>query len=117
MTIANEFTSTSAIRTKQIHKAKIAKELASQRTETHLTSQYTICGLTDQEEGRTYNKGIAASRAGRCYLRLQFAISLGFGRTSIVGLLVVIFYFYNFIHQRLGSDTAMNSLPAAIPNR
>jgi hypothetical protein len=24
---------------------------------------------------------------------------------------------YNFIHQRLGADTAMNSLPAAIPNR
>jgi len=31
--------------------------------------------------------------------------------------LVVIFYFYNFIQQRLGADTAMNSLPAAIPNR
>jgi len=24
---------------------------------------------------------------------------------------------YNFIQQRLGADTAMNSLPAAIPNR
>ena len=33
------------------------------------------------------------------------------GRTSIAGLLFVIFYFYNFIHQRLGADTAMNSLP------
>ena len=39
------------------------------------------------------------------------------GRTSNVGLLFVIFYFYNFIQQRLGSDTAMNSLPAAIPDR
>ena len=63
------------------------------------------------------NKGIAASRAGRCYLRLQFAISFGFGMTSIFGLLFVIFYFYIFIHQRLGSDTATNSLPAAIPDR
>jgi len=61
------------------------------------------------------NKGIAASRA-RCYLRLQVTISFGLGRTSIIGLLFVIFYFYNFIHQRLGADTAMNSLPAAILN-
>ena len=61
------------------------------------------------------NKGIAASRAGRCYLRLRLAISFGFGRTSIFGLLFVIFYFYIFIHQRLWADIAMNSLPAAIP--
>ncbi len=33
------------------------------------------------------------------------------GRTSFAGLLFVIFYFYIFIHQRLGSDTAMNTLP------
>jgi len=33
------------------------------------------------------------------------------------GLLFVIFYFYIFIQQRLGADTAMNSMPAAIPNR
>ena len=39
------------------------------------------------------------------------------GRTSIAELLFVIFYFYNFIHQRLGADIAMNSLPAAIPDR
>ena len=38
------------------------------------------------------NKGIAASRAWRCYLRLQLAISFGFGRTSIFELLFVIFY-------------------------
>jgi len=44
-------------------------------------------------------------------------IGSGSGRTSIFGLLFVIFYFYIFIHQRLGADTAMNSLPAAIPNR
>jgi len=69
------------------------------------------------EHNTADNKSIAASRAGRCYLRLWFAISLGFGRTSIFGLLFVIFYFYNFIQQRLGSDTAMNSLPAAIPDR
>ena len=30
-------------------------------------------------EKRTHNKGIAASRARRCYLRLQFAISFGCG--------------------------------------
>ena len=65
----------------------------------------------------TANKGIATSRAGRCYLRLRFAIGFGFGRTSNFGLLFVIFYFYIFIHQRLGADTAMNSLPAAIPDR
>jgi len=45
------------------------------------------------------------------------AISFGFGRTSTFELFFVIFYFYIFIHQRLGADTAMNSLPAAIPNR
>jgi len=39
------------------------------------------------------------------------------GRTNIAELLFVIFYFYIFIQQRLGSDTAMNSLPAAIPDR
>jgi len=39
------------------------------------------------------------------------------GRTSNLGLLFVILYFYNFIQQRLGADTAMNSLPAAIPER
>ncbi len=39
------------------------------------------------------------------------------GRTSIAELLFITFYFYIFIHQRLGSDTAMNSLPAAIPDR
>jgi hypothetical protein len=44
-------------------------------------------------------------------------IGSGSGRTSFVGLLFVIFYFYNFIHQRLGADTAMISLPAAIPDR
>jgi len=49
--------------------------------------------------------------------RVKLAISLGFGRTGIFGLLFVIFYFYNFIKQRLGADTAMNSLPAAMPNR
>ena len=43
------------------------------------------------------NKGIAASRAGRCYLRLRSAFSFGLGRTSIIGLLFVIFYFYIFI--------------------
>jgi hypothetical protein len=39
------------------------------------------------------------------------------GWTSTFELLFVIFYFYIFIYQRLGSDTAMNSLPAAIPDR
>ena len=68
-------------------------------------------------EATAANKGIAASRAGRCYLRLQLFISFGLGMTSTFGLLFVIFYFYIFIHQRLGADTAMNSLPAAIPDR
>jgi len=40
-----------------------------------------------------YNKGIAASMAGRCYLRLQFTISFGLGRTNIAELLFVIFCF------------------------
>ena len=44
-------------------------------------------------------------------------ISLGLGRTSTFGFLFVIFHFYIFIHQRLGADIAMNSLPAAIPDR
>jgi len=34
---------------------------------------------------------------------------------SIFGLLFVIFYIC--IQQRLGADTAMNTLPAAIPDR
>jgi len=44
-------------------------------------------------------------------------IGSGSGRTNTGGLLFVIFYFYIFIQQRLGADTAMNSLPAAIPDR
>jgi hypothetical protein len=63
---------------------------------------------------QTYNKSIAASRAGRRNLRLQLPISSGFGRTNAFGLLFVIFYFYIFIQQRLWADTAMNSLPAAM---
>jgi len=39
------------------------------------------------------------------------------GRTNTGGLLFVIFYFYIFIQQRLGAGRAMNSLPAAIPDR
>ena len=39
------------------------------------------------------------------------------GGTSIFGLLFVILYFYIFINQQLGTGRAMNSLPAAIPNR
>jgi len=63
------------------------------------------------------NKGIAASRAGRSYLRLWFAISFGWGQDEQCWAFVCYLLLYNFIHQRLGSDTAMNSLPAAIPNR
>jgi len=54
---------------------------------------------------------------GPCYLPLQFAVSFSSGRTNTGGLLFVILYFYIFIQQRLGSDTAMNSLLAAIPDR
>jgi len=39
------------------------------------------------------------------------------GRTSIAGLLVVNFYFLIFNHQRFEAGQAMNSTPAAIPNR
>jgi len=46
----------------------------------------------------------------------SLSASVSAGQTP-VGLLFVIFYFYIFIQQRLGSDTAMNSLPAAIPDR
>jgi hypothetical protein len=48
--------------------------------------------------------GIAASVAGRCNLRLQFAISSGFGGRISVGLLVVILYFYFFIGLQFSSD-------------
>jgi hypothetical protein len=61
--------------------------------------------------------GIAASVAGRCNLRLQFAISSSFGGRNSVGLLVVILYFYFFIGQRFRAGRSMNSTPAAIPVR
>ena len=61
----------------------------------------------------TANKGIAASRAGRCYLWLRLAISFSSCRTSVFGLLFIIFYFYSFSLQRLGPDIAMNPLPAS----
>jgi len=67
--------------------------------------------------GRTANKGIAASMAGRCYLRLRFAISFGCGQDEQCWAFVCYLLLYNFIQQRLGADTAMNSLPVAIPNR
>ncbi len=65
------------------------------------------------------NKGIASSRACRCYLRLQLAINFIWAGhvLSTFELLFFIFYYYIFIHQRLGADTAMNSLPAAILER
>jgi len=37
--------------------------------------------------------------------------------TNIAGLLFVIFHFFIFIQQRFGVVTAMNFLPAAIPDR
>jgi len=46
----------------------------------------------------------------------HLSASVSAGQASF-GLLFVIFYFYIFIQQRLGSDTSMNSLPAAIPDR
>jgi len=39
------------------------------------------------------------------------------GRTSIAGLLFVNFYFFIFNHQRFRAGRAMNSTPAAIPER
>ena len=61
--------------------------------------------------------GIATSVAGRCNLRLQFAISSGFGGRISIDLLVVILYFYFFIGQQFRAGRAMNSTPAAIPVR
>ncbi len=61
--------------------------------------------------------GIAASVAGRCNLRLQFAISSGFGGRNSLGLLFFNFYFFIFNHQRFRAGQAMNSTPAAIPVR
>ena len=58
----------------------------------------------------TGNKGIAASRAGRCYLRLQFAISFGWGQDEQCWAFVCYLLLYNFIQQRLGSDIA--TIPA-----
>jgi len=67
------------------------------------------------------NKGIAASRAGRCYLRLQSAISIGCGQDEQCWAFVCYLLLYNFIHQRLGSDIATipacsntQSLPASL---
>ena len=60
---------------------------------------------------------IAASGAGRCNHRLQFAISSGFGGRKSVGLLVFILYFYFFIGQQFRAGRAVNSTSAAIPVR
>jgi len=62
------------------------------------------------------NKGIAAGLDVVIFGFGSLSASV-VGRTSTFGLLFVIFYFYIFIQQRLGADTAMNSLPAAIPYR
>ena len=61
--------------------------------------------------------GFGVIGAGRCNLRLQFAISSGFGGRNSVGLLVFILYFYFFIGQQFRAGQAMNSTPAAIPVR
>ncbi|MBC7510461.1 MAG: hypothetical protein H7320_17190 [Ferruginibacter sp.] len=63
------------------------------------------------------NTGIAGSVAERCNLRLYFAISSAFGRWNSAGLLVFILYFQSFIGQQLRAGQAMNSTPAAIPDR
>jgi len=42
---------------------------------------------------------------------------LQFGQDKHLWAFVCYLLLYNFIQQRLGADTAMNSLPAAIPNR
>ena len=63
------------------------------------------------------NMGIATSVAGRCNLRLQFAISSGFGGWNAIGLLVVNLYLKIFIEQQFRAGQAMNSTPAAIPVR
>jgi len=71
-----------------------------------------------REQGRktTANKSIAAGLDVVIFGCSSLSASV-VGKTSIAGLLFVIFYFYIFIQQRLGADTAMNSLPAARPNR
>jgi len=62
------------------------------------------------ETSTAHNKGIAASRAGRCYLRLRFAISFGCGQDEQRWAFVCYLLLYNFIQQRLGSDIA--TIPA-----
>jgi len=57
------------------------------------------------------NKGIAASRAVVIFGCSLLSASVWAANTF--GLLFVIFYFYIFIQQRLGADTAINSLPFA----
>jgi len=42
---------------------------------------------------------------------------LRFGQDKHLWAFVCYLLLYNFIQQRLGADTAMNSLPAAIPDR
>ena len=73
--------------------------------------------LTDGRRMSAYNMGIAARVAGPCNLRLQFAISSGFGGRNSVELLVVIMYFKIFIGQQFRAGQAINSTPAAIPVR
>jgi hypothetical protein len=56
--------STFAIRTKPTHRAKIAKELASQRTSGHtLLLLDTGVQVKHPTEGRTYNRGFSAMLA------------------------------------------------------
>jgi len=67
--------------------------------------------LTSERHKPAHNKGIAASRAGRCYLRLQVAISFGFGRTNTFGLLVVIFLLLYLYSAAVGGGHS-NEFPA-----
>jgi len=52
---------------------------------------------------------LLSSAAGRYQLR--------FRQDKHLWAFVCYLLLYNFIQQRLGADTAMNSLPAATPNR
>jgi hypothetical protein len=59
------------------HKAKIAKELASQHTGTHPNSVDTYVMVTHLKEGRTYNKGFSAMLAEGINIGCIFTFGTG----------------------------------------
>ena len=97
-------------------KANLAKEpaLFPCFRVTHLASLDTDVQATHPKEGRTYNMGIAKSRAGRCKLRLCAGISSSSGATKYYFASVFIIVFFIFIQQRFGAGRSMIIPPSAI---